>query len=106
MVLTLSKVDVIAEKLVEYVARAASRIRYNRDKLMTIAGSSLYGRVVKVISRVAEYIVEDRNGLLWCRLCNKGPFTKRGLYLHLVRVHSYEIKLLIEDELSKEVSKA
>ena len=63
----------------------------------------MYKIVLNTINKVANWISEERNGLLWCRLCHKGSFTKRGLYLHLVRVHNYEIKTLIEEELRREL---
>jgi len=105
-VIALSKIDVLSERLIEFVARAAARINYDQRRLVAISGTSMYKIVLNTINKVANWVTEDRNGLLWCRLCRKGSFTKRGLYLHLVRVHSYEIKTLIEDELRRELKLA
>ncbi len=102
----MSRVDVLSERLIEFVARAASRISYDQRKLVAISGTSMHGIVLKVIGRVSEWVSEDRGGLLWCRLCGRGSFTKRGLYLHLVRVHNFEIKSIIEDELRRELKTA
>lgn len=99
----MSRIDVLSERLVEFVARIASRISYEQSKLVAISGTSMYKLVLNSINRVAEWISDEREGLLWCRLCGKGSFTKRGMYLHLVRVHSYEIKNLIEEELQREL---
>lgn len=100
----MSRVDILSERLIEFVARAASRISYDQRKLAAISGSSMYKIIINVVNRVADFVSEERNGLLWCRLCRKGSFTKRGLYLHLVRVHSFEIKDIIEDELRRELT--
>jgi len=32
-------------------------------------------------------------------LCSKGPFTKKGMFLHITRVHRDEVKALLEEEL-------
>jgi len=101
--LILSRIDVLSERLIEFVARIASKISYDQSKLKAISGSSMYKLVLNSITRVADWVSNEHDGLLWCRLCEKGPFTKRGLYLHLVRVHSYEIKNLIEEELRREL---
>jgi hypothetical protein len=103
LVRSMSRVDVLSERLIEFVARLASKMSYDQRKLAVISGSSMYKIVCKVVTRVSDYISENRDGLFWCRLCNKGTFTKRGFYLHLVRVHSFEIKSLIEEELRREL---
>lgn len=103
MVVNVSRVDVLSERLIEFVARVASKISYDQRKLAAISGTSMYKVVTNVISRVSNWISEDRGGLLWCRLCGRGSFTKRGLYLHLVRVHNFEIKSIIEEELRREL---
>jgi hypothetical protein len=38
---------------------------------------------------------------LHCGLCGKGPFSRKGLYLHLLRIHRYEVKSLIAEELQQ-----
>lgn len=103
MVVSLSRVDVLSERLIEFVARVASKISYDQRKLVAISGTSIHKVVVNVVNRVADWVSEDRGGLLWCRLCNRGSFTKRGFYLHLVRVHNFEIKNIVEDELRREL---
>ncbi len=91
----------LASKLVPYVARIAAGIRVDRKKIEEIAGPSMARIALEVIDRVVPWIVTTRNGLLRCGLCGKGPFTKRGLYLHLIRVHQADIRYMIEDELER-----
>ncbi len=50
------------------------------------------------IKRVSSLLVKEYNGLPRCGLCNRGPFTKKGLYLHLLRIHLDEIRHMIEEE--------
>jgi hypothetical protein len=99
----MSRIDVLSERLIEFTAKAASKIRYDQRKLMAISGPSLHSIASQVIMRVANQAVIVRNGLLYCKLCRKGPFTKRGMYLHLVRVHRYELKVMITEELTREL---
>ena len=102
----LSRIDILSEKLIEFVARHASRIKYDQRKLQIITGQSLYPIAQDVIKAVSSEIVRVNSGLLYCNICRKGPYTKRGMYLHLIRVHRYELKLMIEDELRERLSTA
>ncbi|MCE4615086.1 MAG: hypothetical protein F7B60_06130 [Desulfurococcales archaeon] len=47
----------------------------------------------------------DGNGKYMCALCGKGGFTKRGLYLHLIRMHGDEIRDLVSREGERILSK-
>ncbi len=87
------------KKIIEYVARKASMLsqRYSLDDLVT---PSIVPMFDKSIDKIVSVIVRNSNGL-WCGLCEKGPFTKRGLYLHLIRVHSKDIEYMVHDELKK-----
>ena len=100
--MTSSKIEAFSEKLIEFVARAAAGIRLDRNKLAVITGPSLLPIANEVISALSkELAIRNPNGLIYCGLCRKGPFTKRGMYLHLIRIHRFEIKTLICDELEK-----
>jgi len=46
----------------------------------------------EVIERVSFWFVERQNQNLRCKLCSKGPFTRKGMYLHLVRLHRREVQ--------------
>ena len=96
----MDRYSTMAEKLVEYVIRLAVGFQ-PKSRIETLIGESLASVAEVVCKRIAMYLVKERNGLPWCRLCDKGPFTKRGLYLHLKRVHKNEIKYFIEEELER-----
>ncbi len=91
----------LASKLVPIAARLAAGIKVDRKKIEEIAGPSMSQITIEVLERVIPWIVTTRNGLLRCGLCGKGPFTRRGLYLHLIRVHNADIRYMIEDELER-----
>ena len=85
------------EKLVEYTIRLATGMRL-REELLEIA-EDVSKR--KVAERVAKILVTEKRGLKYCSICAKGPFTKRGLYLHFMRVHKEDVRLLLEKELEQ-----
>ncbi len=97
-----SRIDTISERLVEHVARSAAGIRVSLEKISYIVGSKRAQRVYVLVENLGEKIaLKHDNGVLYCGLCRKGPFTKRGLYLHLVRRHRYDIKQLIINEITQ-----
>ena len=74
----------------------------HKERLKMIAGQKLERIVSEAIDRVTHIVVSrKRNGLIYCRLCSKGPFTKRGLYLHLRRIHRSEIEEKLLDEIAR-----
>ena len=97
------RLEVVVDKLVEYVARRASGLS-TRHSLESIVGPSTASMIKDRVERIALFIAKQRNGALWCRLCGKGPFTKRGFYLHLIRVHPLDIRYMLEDELHEALS--
>ncbi len=103
MSLRMSRLDVLAERLIEFVARGASGIPIDRHKLQAITGPTILPVVMASIEAVAQDARSVRRGLLFCGICGKGPYTKRGMYLHLVRVHRYELKMMILEELQDRV---
>lgn len=55
---------------------------------------------------VSETIVRRGvNGLYYCRLCGRGPLSRKGLYLHIVRLHLEEVKRILEEEVASQVSR-
>ncbi len=102
----LSRIESLAERLIEFTARRASGIQLDIEKLQAITGPSMLDIVLGTIDAVAKEATNVRRGLLYCGLCNKGPYTKRGMYLHLVRVHRYELKVMLLDELQARINKA
>ena len=100
-----SRIDSLAERLIEFAAREASKIRYDRNKLQVVIGPSLSKISLDAIITVASEVVKEKNGLLYCSICKKGPYTKRGMYLHLIRVHRYDLKVLLSEELRERLEK-
>ncbi len=94
-------ISIISSKIVEYVARLAVGLPVDEGDLRRISGSMLFPIVREAVGHVASEIVTTRNGLLRCNICGKGPFTRRGLYLHLIRVHRYDIIGYVEDEYNR-----
>jgi len=96
-----SRIDTISERLVEHVARAAAGISVSFEKITYIVGSRRAQYVYEVVGKLGKKVVlVHGNGVLYCGICKKGPFTRRGLYLHLVRRHRYDIKQLIINEIT------
>lgn len=57
----------------------------------------LSARELEVVQNVALKIGNGKH----CRICGRGPFTHRGLYLHFYKVHFDEIRRMIQSELQK-----
>lgn len=95
--------EVAFKKMIEYIARKASLLnqRYEIDDLVA---PSIAPAVDRSMERIAMTLVK-RDGGLWCNVCSRGPFTKRGLYLHLIRVHAKDIELMIREEMRRILDK-
>ncbi|MET1160313.1 MAG: hypothetical protein ABWW65_05075 [Thermoprotei archaeon] len=81
--------------LVRYTIRKALGLSVDDIELASIVGTTNLPSMRRAVSHVADKLVTEKNGHLRCGLCGRGPFTRRGLYLHLTRVHSEEILELI-----------
>ena len=97
----MSSIGIISSKIVKFVARKAVGLTVDDNDLRRLTGSAIYPVMREAVKRVANEIVTTRNGLLRCNICGKGPFTRRGLYLHFIRVHRYDILGLLEEEYSR-----
>lgn len=91
--------ELALKKLAEYVARRAALLN-QRYELKELVSPSVAPMMDKNIDKMVLSIVR-REGGLWCNLCDKGPFTKRGFYLHLIRVHSKDIEIMVREELNR-----
>ena len=98
-----SGLSITAEKLVEITARFASKITVKDEEIERLVGLSSKNLAKNASQKVAFWLVEQKDSLLYCKLCGKGPFTKKGLYLHLTRLHKDEIKGLLVEELKNEI---
>ncbi len=88
----------LKEELVRYIIRKALDLPVDDIDLYGIVGSSLYPIMRRIVGYVSRQLVTERNGHLRCGLCGRGPFTKRGLYLHLTRVHTTDILAMIDEK--------
>jgi hypothetical protein len=98
--LTAHSIDVLSEKLVDVAIRMAVGFKVRNFKLKTTP-SSFESVIGKALERVSKQLPRVVNGELHCGLCGKGPFSRKGLYLHLLRIHRYEVKSLIAEELQR-----
>jgi hypothetical protein len=87
----------LESRLVDYVARLAAGLEDPEGFRPRILSAAYTEAVVNVAMRVAE----PRGGVLYCQLCGRGPYTRRGIYLHLKRVHASEIVELVRDEVRR-----
>ena len=93
----------MAARLVKYVARYAAGLDVDENDLRRITGSSAYPVMREAVYVVAKTIVTEKNGLPRCNICGRGPYTKRGLYLHLMRVHRDYIRELVRRALEEKL---
>jgi len=77
----------LKNELVKYIIRKALDLPVDNIELKNIVGSTSYQLMIQIINNISTKLVVQKENHLRCGLCNKGPFTKRGLYLHLNRVH-------------------
>ncbi len=49
-------------------------------------------------------IISRKKGVLYCGICGNGPFTKKGLCMHVRRVHKEDVERMIEDLLVESLS--
>lgn len=96
--LTTCDTDILSEKLIDVVIRTAVGFKVRNFKVKT--GSSGFEKVViRAIEYSSKSLIRVVDNRFYCCLCGKGPYTRKGVYLHLLRMHKYEIKNMIRDEL-------
>ena len=98
-----SSISVTAEKLVDIAARVCARIHVDDEELEKAVGLGMLNIAKASIYSVSNVVTKEVNGILYCNLCGKGPFTKKGLFLHLTRLHKSDIKALLENELRNRI---
>ena len=90
--------SILSDRLLKFIVKRAVGLPADDIDLQKIVGSSKYTLMRKAVGSVASIIVTEKNGHLRCGLCGKGPFTRRGLYLHLIRIHGDEILNMVEEK--------
>ncbi len=91
----------LVDKIAEEVIRAA--VGFKPLRIEEQLPRSLREIVSQVVSDVARDLVGHRNGLLFCGICGRGPFTPIGLYLHLKRTHIDRIARIVREELEDRI---
>lgn len=100
-----SSVALLAEKLFGPTIKIACFGKVEQEEITQNIGISMAKAGTEVASRIAYWLVKEENASFTCRICYKKGFTRKGLYLHLRRVHKKEIRLMIEEELRAEAKK-
>ena len=91
----------LKNELVRYTIRKALDLPVDDISLRNIVGSTSYPIMRRVVNHVASRLVILKNNHIRCGICGKGPFTKRGLYLHMIRIHVNDILKMIDDALEE-----
>ena len=91
----------MAELLVELAAKASAKMDVSDDAVEKLTGPKMTNPAKAAIRSVANVVTREVNGVLYCNLCGRGPFTKKGMFLHLSRLHRGEIRALLKDYLNR-----
>lgn len=91
----------LKEELVKYVIRKALNLSVDDIDLRSIVGSREYPFMKQVVDNISTKLVNQKESNLRCGICGRGPFTRRGLYLHLTRVHYSNILEEIDKKLKE-----
>jgi methyl coenzyme M reductase subunit C-like uncharacterized protein (methanogenesis marker protein 7) len=87
-------VEIVA-KIADMAIRRACNLSYDVSALPP----SLRSAALEIIERVASQLVVHDGDTLRCKLCGRGPFTRKGLYLHIRRVHLDQVYEITRREL-------
>ncbi|MET1101126.1 MAG: hypothetical protein ABWW69_01410 [Pyrodictiaceae archaeon] len=88
---------ILLDKLADLVIRRA--VGYSIEIHDSLFPKSIMPFVDRILESLPIELVEFDGTVYKCRLCGRGPFTRKGLYLHLKRVHVDQITIMIRDEL-------
>ncbi len=91
----------LLRRLVERVAEVAIRraLGYAAAADVSLPGVDVDELIGALAPRLASF-----DGVSYrCALCGRGPFTRRGLYLHMKRVHLEHVRELVEAELRRRI---
>ena len=91
------------ESLIDLTIKASAKMNVNDNEIEVAAGKVLFRFAKTAIYSVVNIVTREISGVLYCNLCGRGPFTKKGMFLHLSRSHRGEIRSIFEKELEKAV---
>ncbi len=91
--------DIFEGMVADHVARIAAGLESPTD----FRSTALSGHVQEAVRLVAARLSAPRDSPAFCPLCGPraGSFTRKGYYLHLLRVHRQEILDLVRREASR-----
>ncbi len=87
----------IVSKIADLAIRRACGLQYSLENLPP----SLRKPAREIIEHIASQLVLHDRDTLRCKLCGRGPFTRKGLYLHIRRVHLDHVYQLARRELEE-----
>jgi len=89
----------LRERVVDGVARVAGGLVEPGSLEIPLASRV----TVEAARNVGLQLRNAREGgrVFYCALCGRGPFTPKGYYLHLIRVHPGEILQLVQSEVER-----
>lgn len=60
--------------------------------------------ISRSLGEIARTLLLKRGPSIYCRLCGGGPYTKRGAYLHLIRIHLRDLEAIVREELDRVIN--
>ncbi len=87
----------IMPRLVEAASKIASGLLDPKEYRSPVAPRI----AIEAVRNVGVRLQGVRDGLYYCVICGRGPFRRKGYYLHLIRVHGEEIAALLEEEIER-----
>ncbi len=100
-----SGIDVTVEKLIVPTVKVACGFKVDEEELVRLVGFAMAPTSRDIMEKVSFWLIDSQGNVLKCRICDRGPFTKKGLFLHLTRIHQDDIRALIGDELRRALRK-
>jgi len=93
-------------ELVRLVARYVAGLSIDRRFVEENTPPGAEGAITNILEDVKSQVLEIKQGLMICRLCGEGPFTRTGLYLHLLRRHGNELVHLVMERVDERIRAA
>ena len=86
---------IFEERMVELVARIASGLADPSRLDLSLFSPHVAESILNVGLRLRG------ESPVYCKLCGRGPFSKKGYYLHLRRIHYQDILRIVRDEIER-----
>ncbi|RUM47330.1 MAG: hypothetical protein DSY37_02775 [Hyperthermus sp.] len=93
------RLDMLVSAIAEASIRKAAGLNYQLTRLTP----TLQDTARKLVEEISSSLAINHDSIIRCKLCGRGPFTRKGYYLHAKRVHMDTIKLIVHQKLSREL---